>query len=159
MACVVCSKIRRGFFAYERNTGLKHSLDIASTSPTKRKAGSTALTDDNASLWFGQISVGTPPRTYTGNATPSLQRRLWLICSLANHSRLRYGEQRFVSPGPGLHAELPRPYDLQPCHEQHRAGSREELQLGVRGRVNGIWEAILRHSLSRWFEGAFPAVA
>ncbi|KZT25193.1 acid protease [Neolentinus lepideus HHB14362 ss-1] len=59
------AKMKRGFAAYEKNTGMKHPLDTATDSHSKRKTGSVRLTDYDQELWYGQISVGTPPKTYT----------------------------------------------------------------------------------------------
>ncbi|TFY82104.1 hypothetical protein EWM64_g1904 [Hericium alpestre] len=58
------AKLQRGFAAYERNTGKPHSLS-AGTKSAKRATGSDPLTDDESQLWFGTISVGTPPKDYT----------------------------------------------------------------------------------------------
>ena len=52
--------------AYERNTGKPHSLLGGIIALSKRDVGSDSLTDDNAQLWYGTISVGTPPKTFTG---------------------------------------------------------------------------------------------
>jgi cathepsin D len=59
------AKINRGFAAYQKNTGSKHSLAIKYTA-NKRATGKVPLTDDNAQLWYGEISIGTPSTTYTG---------------------------------------------------------------------------------------------
>ena len=59
------AKINRGLAAYEKNTGSKHPLATNSTID-KRATGKDPLTDDNAQLWYGSISVGTPSKTYTG---------------------------------------------------------------------------------------------
>ncbi|KAI0060071.1 acid protease [Artomyces pyxidatus] len=63
----LCSKIQKGFKAYERNTGKAHSLagSIKSEVLAKRDTGSDPLTDDEAQLWYGAISVGTPAKTFT----------------------------------------------------------------------------------------------
>ncbi|TFY81195.1 hypothetical protein EWM64_g2816 [Hericium alpestre] len=52
-------KIQRGFETYEKNTGAAHPL-AASLKHKKRATGADALTDDEAQLWYGSISVGTP---------------------------------------------------------------------------------------------------
>ncbi|KAN0138185.1 eukaryotic aspartyl protease [Lactarius tabidus] len=57
-------KIERGFEAYQRSTGAPHP----STSQLKRsskRGNGIRLTDDNAHLWYGSISVGTPAVTFT----------------------------------------------------------------------------------------------
>ncbi|KAI0040132.1 acid protease [Auriscalpium vulgare] len=57
------AKIHRGFEIYERNTGKVHP----SARNLKKRAttGSDPLTDDDAELWYGTISVGTPAKQYT----------------------------------------------------------------------------------------------
>ena len=56
--------------AYERNTGEPHPLSggIRTLGTGKRDAGpgGVTLTDFDEELWFGTISVGTPPRIFTG---------------------------------------------------------------------------------------------
>jgi cathepsin D len=53
--------------AYERNTGKQHPLSSGLKSLSKRdKTGSVQLTDDNSDLWYGPISIGTPPVQFTG---------------------------------------------------------------------------------------------
>ncbi|KAA1475522.1 acid protease [Dentipellis sp. KUC8613] len=58
------AKIRRGFEIYERNTGSVHPL-ASGLRHAKRATGSDPLTDDEAQLWYGTISVGTPAKKYT----------------------------------------------------------------------------------------------
>ena len=58
-------KIHEGFATYKRNTGVPHPFS-RSIQLSGRASGGDPLTDDNAQLWFGTISVGTPPRTFTG---------------------------------------------------------------------------------------------
>ncbi|TFY81196.1 hypothetical protein EWM64_g2817 [Hericium alpestre] len=58
------AKIQRGFENYEKNTGAAHPL-AASLKHKKRATGADALTDDEAQLWYGSISVGTPAKKYT----------------------------------------------------------------------------------------------
>lgn len=58
------AKIHEGFATYERNTGVPHPLS-GSTQLSRRASGSEPLTDDDAQLWFGTISVGTPPKSFT----------------------------------------------------------------------------------------------
>ncbi|KAI0037915.1 acid protease, partial [Auriscalpium vulgare] len=57
------AKIHRGFENYERNTGKVHP----SARNLKKRATSAGdpLTDDDAELWYGTISVGTPAKSYT----------------------------------------------------------------------------------------------
>lgn len=52
--------------AYERNTGRPHTLVGGIISSNKRDTGSDPLTDYNADLWYGIVSIGTSPRTFTG---------------------------------------------------------------------------------------------
>ncbi|TFK51942.1 Asp-domain-containing protein [Heliocybe sulcata] len=59
------AKTQRGFMAYQKNTGMKHPLDAGNNGLSKRKSSSVDLTDDSQELWYGQISIGTPPKTYT----------------------------------------------------------------------------------------------
>jgi len=61
-------KIQNGFATYERNTGVPHPLS-GSIQLSRRASGSDPLIDDNAKLWFGTISVGTPPVSFTGMAS------------------------------------------------------------------------------------------
>ena len=60
------SKIQKGFETYKRNTGSPHPLAAGLSKKAKRATGSDALTDDDAELWYGSISVGTPAVTFTG---------------------------------------------------------------------------------------------
>ena len=59
-------KFENGFTAYERNTGAKHPLATSIERSDKRNTGGDPLTDDNASMWYGAISVGTPAVSLTG---------------------------------------------------------------------------------------------
>ncbi|KAI0267796.1 aspartic peptidase domain-containing protein [Gloeopeniophorella convolvens] len=60
------AKIERGFANYEKNTGKTHRLASGIKKSTEKRAtGSIPLTDDDAELWYGTISVGTPASTYT----------------------------------------------------------------------------------------------
>ncbi|KAI0280403.1 acid protease [Russula aff. rugulosa BPL654] len=58
------AKIQEGFATYKRNTGVPHPLS-GSIQLSRRASGGDPLTDDSALLWFGAISVGTPPRSFT----------------------------------------------------------------------------------------------
>ena len=83
----LCRKIQRGFEAFENNTGAAHPYASQLKRSTKRGNGDP-LTDDNAELWFGSITVGTPAKTYTGKS--SLRTKVAKI----NHvtcSGLRHG--------------------------------------------------------------------
>lgn len=61
------SKISKGFENYEKNTGSPHPLasGMKAAPSNKRATGSDDLTDDEAELWYGTISVGTPAVDYT----------------------------------------------------------------------------------------------
>ena len=61
------SKIGRGFDAFERNTGAAHPLAKSLNNKKRASTGSDALTDDAQELWYGEISVGTPAKTFTGS--------------------------------------------------------------------------------------------
>ncbi|KAH8997787.1 acid protease [Lactarius hatsudake] len=58
------AKMQRGFEAFERNTGAPHPSASQLKRPTKRGKGDP-LSADSAELWYGSITVGTPPVTYT----------------------------------------------------------------------------------------------
>ncbi|KAN0138186.1 eukaryotic aspartyl protease [Lactarius tabidus] len=58
------AKMQRGFEAFERNTGSAHPSASQVKRSTKRGNGDP-LTDDDAQLWYGSITVGTPPVTFT----------------------------------------------------------------------------------------------
>lgn len=74
------SKIQRGLANYERNVGTPHPLarragDVSEPSLPRRKLSkrqSEPLATDDASLWQGSISVGTPASTYSGKCPSSL---------------------------------------------------------------------------------------
>ncbi|KAI0043077.1 acid protease [Auriscalpium vulgare] len=57
------AKINRGFEIYERNTGKVHPS--ARNLKKRATSGADSLTDDDAQLWYGTISVGTPAQQYT----------------------------------------------------------------------------------------------
>src|SRR6266849_5239916 len=50
--------------AYRRNTGTKHPL-IGGIRTSSKQTGSVPLIDDYFS-WYGTISIGTPPKNFTG---------------------------------------------------------------------------------------------
>jgi Eukaryotic aspartyl protease len=54
--------------AYKQNTGQPHPLagGIDFKTSNKRDTGRVPLTDYYADLWYGTISIGTPPKTFTG---------------------------------------------------------------------------------------------
>jgi cathepsin D len=58
-------KIQEGFATYKGNTGEPHPLS-GSIQHSRRATGSEPLTDVDSLRWFGTISVGTPPVSFTG---------------------------------------------------------------------------------------------
>ncbi|KAF5388267.1 hypothetical protein D9615_000170 [Tricholomella constricta] len=56
-------KLQRGFRAFKRNTGLVHPSNNRQL--IKRAEGAVPLNTDQGTLWYGEISVGTPPETFT----------------------------------------------------------------------------------------------
>ncbi|KAF9218924.1 acid protease [Gyrodon lividus] len=58
------AKILRGFDNFEKNTGAPHPSAVKGA--LKRRDGAEPLgtLPDNPNIWFGTISVGTPPKTY-----------------------------------------------------------------------------------------------
>lgn len=55
---------------YQENVGKPHPLasSFSSEHLVKRAGGhgGDTLIDANSTLWYGEISVGTPPETFTG---------------------------------------------------------------------------------------------
>ena len=51
--------------AYQRNTGKQHPL-AGGIKTLNMPPGRVPLIDDNNFLWYGTISIGTPPRNFTG---------------------------------------------------------------------------------------------
>jgi len=58
------SKFDKGFEAFERNTGNSHPLAVGRTL-NNRATGAVELTDDQGTLWYGSVKVGTPLVPYT----------------------------------------------------------------------------------------------
>jgi hypothetical protein len=58
-------KFQDGFATYERNTGNPHPLS-GSIPLSRRASASEPLTSQNLNLWYGSISVGTPPKSFSG---------------------------------------------------------------------------------------------
>ena len=53
--------------AYENNTGEPHPLSAGIKTPRKRAdSGDDPLTDYSSVLWYGPLSIGTPPKDFTG---------------------------------------------------------------------------------------------
>lgn len=62
------SKYDRTLKQYEINTGKAHPNALArGVNVAKRDTGIVALTDDDDTLWYGDISIGTPGVTFTIN--------------------------------------------------------------------------------------------
>ncbi|KAI0292193.1 acid protease [Multifurca ochricompacta] len=62
----VLAKIDRGFAAYLKNVGNRHPLaEFFAFERLDKRGSGDSLVDDNASLWYGEISVGTPLKTFT----------------------------------------------------------------------------------------------
>ena len=57
-----------GMAAYKKNTGTLHSLSSGIKTPEsrKRETGTIPLSNQSVSLWYGTISIGTPPVSFTG---------------------------------------------------------------------------------------------
>ncbi|KAH7919522.1 acid protease [Leucogyrophana mollusca] len=59
------AKFERGFENYERNTGGSHPLSGKVHQLQERGEGGDPLAPFGRQLWYGKISVGNPPKTYT----------------------------------------------------------------------------------------------
>ncbi|KAH7914044.1 aspartic peptidase domain-containing protein [Hygrophoropsis aurantiaca] len=59
------TKIAHGRAAYTRNTGTTLPEFHSMPSSKRSVSGEDTLTDDNGVRWYGDITVGTPPSTYT----------------------------------------------------------------------------------------------
>jgi hypothetical protein len=83
------SKIQRGFENYEKNMGVPHPLAVKGfeSKPLNLKrasaAAAAALTNFGNSDWYTTISVGTPPRPFTGKFK-SMQYMSTLIPAVVN---------------------------------------------------------------------------
>ncbi|KAH0838835.1 Asp-domain-containing protein [Lanmaoa asiatica] len=60
----VKAKILRGLENFEKNTGASHPAALKGSQ--RRATGVVPLTADGVQLWYGSISVGTPPKDFTG---------------------------------------------------------------------------------------------
>ncbi|KAF8485660.1 aspartic peptidase domain-containing protein, partial [Russula emetica] len=58
------AKIARGMAAYQRNTGKQHPL-AGGIKTSSKQVGRDPLIDNNNFLWSGNISIGTPPKSFT----------------------------------------------------------------------------------------------
>ncbi|OBZ65426.1 Aspartic protease [Grifola frondosa] len=59
----ISTKYQKGFAAFELNMGEAHPL--AGNNLLRKRFAAEQLTDDGEHMWQGDISVGTPPQTYT----------------------------------------------------------------------------------------------
>ena len=59
-------KLQEGFAAYERNTGEPHPLCGSLSLSRRGSTGADALTDNDFVSWYGDISVGTPLKSFSG---------------------------------------------------------------------------------------------
>lgn len=59
----ICRKVLNGLNNFQKNTGAPHPSVLKGT--RRRGTGGDALTN-NGQLWYGTISVGSPPTTFTG---------------------------------------------------------------------------------------------
>ncbi|KAI9059064.1 acid protease [Trametes sanguinea] len=55
---------RRGFAAYEQNTGKEHPLAMRSSADFDKRDNSLSLADQSDFMWTGSITVGTPPKKF-----------------------------------------------------------------------------------------------
>jgi hypothetical protein len=64
----VSRKIHHGFQTYEKNTGASHpsAPKVKLSETRKHRIGSDPLINME---WYGSISVGTPPKTFTGESS------------------------------------------------------------------------------------------
>jgi len=66
----VNAKTLRGLENYERNTGVSHSLAVEGTeflNLKNRAVGAATLTGHENYVWYGTITIGTPPQSFTVN--------------------------------------------------------------------------------------------
>ena len=57
--------------AYAKNTGKEHPLYSRIKTSRKRRTGGVSLINTYFDLWYGTISIGTPPVDYTGMTSSS----------------------------------------------------------------------------------------
>ncbi|KAG6369343.1 aspartic peptidase domain-containing protein [Boletus reticuloceps] len=80
----VYAKYANTFAAYERNTGSRHPLDTwrrsTSSGLSSRATSRTIpLTNQDQELWYGSLTIGTPPQDFTGE-TLSIHGWIHLSC-------------------------------------------------------------------------------
>ena len=68
------SKVLRGLSNFHKNTGVPHPS--VSKGAQKRASAAEQLTDDNSQLWFGSITAGSPPNTFTGELSCTVAERV-----------------------------------------------------------------------------------
>lgn len=126
-------KIHRGFANYEKNTGQKHPL--ASSSKSKRATGNDPLTDDSSQLWYGKISVGSPPVEYTGKNDYSSND----ILSNEDSVDFDTGSSDLFLPGPncGSTCSGHTAYNPRKSSTSNDVGQSFSLQFGDGSTVSG----------------------
>jgi len=112
-----------GLHAFERNTGGPHHLASKLGHPAKR-LGDVSLTDFQASMWYGPMSVGTPDLTFTGQS-PFLVHSAVVEINNIMHSTIRHGKQRFLPIRRFMWRNLPWSRVVQSQSQFHRAICRE----------------------------------
>ena len=121
--------------AYEKNTGHPHPLSDGIKTLSKRATGSVPLTDDNSELWFGTISVGTPPQDYTG-MTLSSGQRLLSRCRIVDFDT---GSRDLFLPSPSCDSscEGHKTYDPSASSTSRDIGESFILEYGDGSTVSG----------------------
>ncbi len=96
-------KYEQGFNAFESNTGKLHPLASKPANSNKRRDGATvSLTkyrpNTPNTMWYGNISVGTPAAIYTGQSLFRVAQTQKLIAKCAVD--FETGSADFFLPGP-----------------------------------------------------------
>ena len=68
--------------AYKKNTGKPHPSSGGIKKSSRRSTGSVSLINLYLDLWYGTISIGTPPVDYTGMTLSFSQRLLSDLCRI-----------------------------------------------------------------------------
>jgi cathepsin D len=130
-------KIKGGLATFQRNTGQPHPLAGGiKTSSKKRATGSVPLTDDENSLWYGSIEIGTPPKPFTGMTLSSGQR---LPSDLVSHTvDFDTGSSDLFVPAAGCETcKGHRMYDPSASSTSKDRGESFELNYGDGSSVKG----------------------
>ena len=69
------SKVLEGFKNYQKNTGTAHPAALPGTQIQRRETGADPLTNQDSTLWYGSVSVGAPPVTFTGKFSYTFNER------------------------------------------------------------------------------------